>query len=95
VKTVGQARAMSEDRLRRIPNVGPKTIADIFQALADRALRSEDPLWCLEVPMARPISGRDRDIVRMRQSGETLAAIARRLGISRTREEQILEREGW
>ena len=45
--------------------------------------------------MARPISGRDREIVRMRQSGETLAAIARRLGISRTRVEQILEREGW
>jgi len=38
---------------------------------------------------------RDGEIIPMRQRGETLAAIARRFGISRTRVDQILERDGW
>ena len=95
VATVGAARAMSEERLRRIPNVGPKTIAEISRALTDATLGSEDPLECLGLPTARVISERDRELIRMRQQGATLSLIARRFGISRTRVEQILEREGW
>lgn len=39
VITVGQVRAMSEGRLREMPNLGPKTVADIAAALADPTLR--------------------------------------------------------
>jgi DNA-directed RNA polymerase specialized sigma subunit len=95
VRTVGELRAMSEEQVRRIPNFGPKTIADISAALADRTLRPDDPLERLALPTARAISERDRELVRMRQSGTTLAAIARRFGITRARVVQILERDVW
>ena len=95
VTTVGAARAMSEERLRRIPNVGPKTIADISQALRDATLGSGDPVECLGLPTVRAVSERDRELIRLRQRGATLAQIASGFGLSRTRVEQILEREGW
>jgi DNA-directed RNA polymerase specialized sigma24 family protein len=85
VSTVGAARAMSEERLRRIPNVGPKAIADISRALADATLQADDPLECLALPTARVISEHDRELIRMRQQGATPAQIARRFGISTTR----------
>jgi hypothetical protein len=95
VTTVGEARAMSGDRLLRIPNVGPKAIAEISQALADATVRSDDPLECLGLPTARVSSERDRELIRMRQQGVTLAQLARRFRISRERVRQILERDGW
>jgi DNA-directed RNA polymerase specialized sigma subunit len=97
VVTVAQLRALVEDeeRLRMIPNLGPMSLADISQALADPALGSDDPIELLALPRARPISERDQELVRMRQQGATLAQVARRFGISRTRVEQILERDGW
>jgi DNA-directed RNA polymerase alpha subunit len=39
VVKVGQARALSEERLWEIPNVGPKTVAEITAALADPGTR--------------------------------------------------------
>jgi RNA polymerase sigma factor (sigma-70 family) len=95
VTTVGEARAMSEDRLLRIPNIGPKTVAEFSAALADRALRPDDTIELLGLPAARVISQRDRELVRMRQRGATIAAIARRFGISSERVRQILDRDGW
>jgi hypothetical protein len=95
VTTVGEARALSEDRLLRIPNVGPKAVADMSAALADRALRPDDTIELLGLPAARVISERDRELVRMRQRGATVAAIARRFGISSERVRQILDRDGW
>ena len=95
VTTVGEARAMSGDRLLRIPNVGLKTIAEISEALADETVSSDDPLDCLGLPTARVISERDRALIRMRQQGATIAQIARRFRISRERVRQILERDGW
>jgi len=95
VRTVGELRAMSEEQVRRIPNFGPKTIADISTALADRTLRPDDPLERLALATAQAMSERDGELVRMRQSGATLAAIARRFGISRARVVQIVERDGW
>jgi DNA-binding CsgD family transcriptional regulator len=95
VFVVGQLRAMSEQQLREIPNVGPESIADIASALMDRSLRPEDPIALLALPQARPISERDQELIRMRQQGATLAQIARRFGISRGRVAQILERDGW
>jgi hypothetical protein len=58
-------------------------------------LRSDDPIEMLALPAARPISERDQELVRMRQQGATLAQLARRFRISKTRVEQILERDGW
>ena len=95
VVTVGQVRAMSEDELRGIPNVGPKTVADISAALADRTLRSDDPLECLGLPTVRVVSERDRELVWMRQRDASIRVIARRFGISSVRVRQILERDGW
>jgi hypothetical protein len=95
VATVGQLRAMSEVELRRIPNVGPKSVADICAALRDPALWPDDPIELLALPRARPISERDQELILMRQQGATLAELARRFRISRTRVEQILERDGW
>jgi len=95
VVTVGQIRAMSEDELRKVPNIGPKTVADVSAALADPTLRSKDPLERLGLPQARVISERDRELVRMRQSGARIAEIARRFGISSERVRQILDRDGW
>ena len=85
VATVGQLRAMSEVELRRIPNVGPKSVADIWAALGDPALRPDDPIELLALPRARPISERDQELILMRQRGATLARIARRFRISTTR----------
>jgi DNA-binding CsgD family transcriptional regulator len=95
VFVVGQLRAMSEQQLREIPNVGPESVADIASALMDRSLRPEDPIALLALPTAPAISERDQELIRMRQQGATLAQIARRFGISRGRVAQILERDGW
>ena len=95
VATVGQLRAMSEVQLWRIPNVGAKSVADIWAALTDPALRADGPIELLALPRARPISERDQELVRMRQRGATLAQIAGRLRISKTRVAEILERDGW
>jgi DNA-binding CsgD family transcriptional regulator len=95
VVTVVELRALSEEQLRDIPNLGPMSLADISEALAAPALRCGDPIELLALPQARPISERDRALVRMRQQGATLAQIARRFGISRGRVAQILERDGW
>jgi DNA-directed RNA polymerase specialized sigma subunit len=95
VVTVAQLRAFSEEQLREIPNLGPMSVADISAALRDAALGWDDPIELLALPPARPISERDRELVRMRQQGATLAQVARRFGISKTRVEQILERDGW
>lgn len=86
---------MSEGRLLRIPNVGPKAVAEISAALADPMLRPEDTIELLGLPAARVISERDQELVRMRQQGVTVAAIARRFGISSERVRQILDRDGW
>jgi DNA-directed RNA polymerase specialized sigma24 family protein len=95
VVTVAELRAFSEEQLREIPNLGPMSVADISVALGDATLRCDDPIELLALPRARPISERDRELIRMRQQGATLAQVARRFGISKTRVEQILERDGW
>jgi hypothetical protein len=95
VATVDQLRAMSEVQLRRIPNVGAKSVADIWAALTDPTLRPDDPIELLALPRARPISERDQELVRMRQRGATLAEIARWFGISTTGVAEILARDGW
>jgi hypothetical protein len=95
VVTVGQLQSMSEHQLREIPNVGPKALADISAALAERALRPDDAIELLGLPAAGVISERDQELVGMRQRGATFAAIARRFGISSARVGQILERDGW
>ena len=78
-----------------IPMIGPKAVADIAQALRGPAVCSTDPIEVLTLAPARAISERDRELVRMRQQGATIAAIARRFGISRVRVRQILDRDGW
>jgi len=95
VVTVAQLRTLSVEQLREIPNLGPMSVADISAALGDPALSSDDPIELLALPAARPISERDQELVRMRQQGATFAQLARRFGISKTRVEQILERDGW
>jgi len=97
VVTVAQLRALVEDeeRLRMIPNLGPMSLADISQALTDPALGLGDPIEMLALPAARPIRERNQELIRMRQQGASLGQVARRFGISRTRVEQILERDGW
>jgi hypothetical protein len=91
VTTVGEVRAMSERRLLEIPQVGPKAVADISAALRDPRLCSGDSIELLGAPPARVVSGRDRELVRMRQSGASIRVIARRFGISRVRVRQILD----
>jgi len=88
ITTVGQVRFLSEQDLRGVVNVGPKSAADLLRALADRSLRPEDPLCWLALP--RPLSDREEAMVHMHASGAGLTAIARHFGISRTRVEQIL-----
>jgi hypothetical protein len=88
VTTVGQLRALSDEQLSEIPNIGPKAIADIAAALATPGLTPDDPLHAIASPTT---SGRDRQILAMRQSGATLAAIARHVQISPQRVRQILE----
>ena len=62
-------------KLLEVTNVGPKSVADLRLAMAER--RTDEPLSCLVA--CRPLSGRDQAIVQMRQAGENLSAIARRL----------------
>jgi DNA-binding NarL/FixJ family response regulator len=95
VATVGELRALSEEQLREFWGVGPKIIADISMALQDRAVRPEDPLWCLALPTAPSISERDEELIGMRRQGASLSQIARRFNISRERVRQILQRDGW
>ncbi len=95
VLTVGQLRAVAEEQLLEIPQLGPKAVADVSAALADPRLRSEDSIELLGLPQAPVISERDQELVRMRQRGATIAAIARRFGISPERVRQILDRDGW
>ena len=44
VVTVAQLRALSEEQLREMANLGPTSVADIWAALGDPALRSDDPI---------------------------------------------------
>jgi DNA-directed RNA polymerase sigma subunit (sigma70/sigma32) len=81
--------------LLRIANICPKAVADISVAVADRVLQPDDTIELLGPPAARVISERDRQLVRMRQRGVTIAAIARRFGISSERVRQTLDRDGW
>jgi hypothetical protein len=90
ITTVGQARTLSEQDLLGVTNVGPKSVAELNRALAERGLVPEDPLSCLELP--RPLSDRDEAMVHMHASGAGLTAMARHFGISRTRVKQILDR---
>lgn len=95
VLTVGKLRAVAEEQLLEIPQLGPQAVADVSAALADPRLRSEDSIELLGLPQAPVISERDQELVRMRQRGATIAAIARRFGISPERVRQILDRDGW
>jgi hypothetical protein len=90
ITTVGQARSLCEQDLLGVTNVGPKSVADLHRALAERNLGSDDPLSCLALP--RPLSHRDEAMVEMHASGAGLTAIARHFGISRSRVNQILDR---
>jgi len=56
---------------------------------------SDDSIERLGSPQARVVSERDRELVRMRQSGASIRVIARRFGISPERVRQILDRDGW
>ncbi len=95
VSTVGEVRALSERRLLEIPQVGPGAVADISEALRDPRVCSDDSIERLGSPQARVVSERDRELVRMRQSGASIRVIARRFGISPERVRQILDRDGW
>jgi len=95
IRTVGELRAAPEKRLLEIPMIGPKAVADITEALGDSSVCSSDLIEVLGLPPARVISERDSELVRMRQQGATIAAIARHFGISRVRVCQILDRDGW
>jgi hypothetical protein len=88
-------RAVPEKRLLEIPMIGPKAVGDIAEALRDPSVHAVDSIEVLGLPPARFISERDRELVRMRQQGATIAAITRRIGISRVRVSQILDRDGW
>jgi DNA-binding CsgD family transcriptional regulator len=92
VTTVGEVRAMSGCGLLETPQVGPKAVADISAALRDPRLCSGDSIELLGAPQARVVSERDRELVRMRQQGASVAVIARRFEISRERVRQILHR---
>ena len=95
IATVGDLRVTPETRLLEIPMIGPKAVADIAQALRDPSVRSTDSIEALGLPPASVISERDSELVRIRQQGATIPAIARRFGISRVRVRQILDRDGW
>lgn len=90
ITTVGQARTLSEQELLRVTNVGPKSVADLKRALAERGPGLEDPLSCLALP--RPLSDRDEAMVHIHASGAGTMAMARHFGISRSRVKQILDR---
>lgn len=92
VVTVGQLREMSEEQLLEITNLGRKSIIDIAAVLADPGLSSKDSLERLDPMRTGLISERDREILRMKELGSSLAVIARRFEISTTRVRQILDR---
>jgi len=95
VSTVGELRASSERRLLKIPQVGLGAVAAISEALGDPRVCSDDSIELLGSPQARVVSERDRELVRMRQSGASMRVIAPRFGISPERVRQILDRDGW
>ncbi|MHB8290826.1 MAG: DNA-directed RNA polymerase subunit alpha C-terminal domain-containing protein [Acidimicrobiales bacterium] len=89
ITTVDQARSLSDQDLLGVTNVGPKSVADLHRALAQRSLRPEDALSCLALP--RPLSARNEAMVHLHASGAGFTAIARHFGISRTRVKQIVD----
>lgn len=50
VTTVAQLRALGDQPLRELPNIGPKAIADIAAALAAPGLAPDAPLQALASP---------------------------------------------
>jgi hypothetical protein len=94
VSRVGEVRALSERRLLKIPQVGPRAVVDISEALRDPRVCSDDSIELLGSPQARVVSQRDRELVRMRQSGASIRVIARLFEISPERARQILDRDG-
>jgi hypothetical protein len=90
ITTVGQLLCLSEQDLLGVTNVGPKSVADLYRALADWRFEPEQTLGCLALPP--PLSDRDEAIMHMHASGMGLTAIARQFGLSRTRVDQILDR---
>lgn len=95
ITTVGELRTVSEKGLLRVPMIGPKPVADIAEALRDLSVCASDSIEVLGLGPARFISKRDRELVRMRQQGATIAMIARHFRISQVRVSQILDRDGW
>jgi hypothetical protein len=91
ITTVGEAQSLSEEDLLAVTNVGPKSLADLHQALTEPSLRPDDPLSRLMPP--RPLSDRDEAMLHMHATGAGLTTIARHFGVSRTRVEQILDRD--
>jgi DNA-directed RNA polymerase alpha subunit len=61
VTTVGQLRALSDEQLSEIPNIGPKAIADIAAALATPGPTSDDPLHRIPSPIPSARDGQIRE----------------------------------
>ncbi len=95
ITTVGELGGVSEKRMLQVPMIGPKAVADTAEALRDPSVCSSDSIEVLGLGPARFIAERDRELVRMRQQGATIAMIARHFRISQVRVSQILDRDGW
>lgn len=89
---MAHARALSEEQLKEILHVGPKSIADIVEALVDPKLVAGDSLEQLRPARVGLASERDCELLWMRETGIGIGALARRFGISRVRVRQILDR---
>jgi hypothetical protein len=94
VVSIGQLQALSASELLGIAGIGVKSVGNVSVVLAQRGatLRPEDPVELLA--LARPVSVRDGELLRMRASGAGIADLSRRFEISAARVRQLLERDG-
>ena len=95
VLTVGQLRAVAEEQLLEIPQLGPKAVADVSAALADPRLRSEDSIELLGLPQAPVISEREPGACANAPARGNDRCDCPPFGISSERVRQILDRDGW
>lgn len=93
IRTLGDLRQHPEAWLRRIPNIGYKTLRQIAEAV-EAVDRGEVPPKC-DGPAPHGKNSRNEEIYRRMTAGESAETVGASLGISRGRARQLFDQQSY